>query len=275
MRPKIPLQIDIEVLVKNKRCCCICKTDGPRKKVQIHHIDGDKSNNDPLNLAVLCLDHHSEADIGLVPGKQGAGRKLTPQEVKRHKELWENRNEKEIGIAVREPIEFLSDGFETIENWIASTKSSNDQGADYRDIILKGDSIGILQFDIIPKTPFWRAGFKLSDPDGSIFPLRSNNSLLFHLGSAPQNNFFGITAYLNGKHVDSVNKVLPFSSDVRLNVKFDVNKNNFIKCYVNGVVEYEPNRRMNHRIFKKVYLVAWGDENDYGVEFEDINLKKR
>jgi len=275
MRVKIPPKIEIEILIKNKRCCCICKIDGLTKKVHIHHIDGDSSNNDFSNLAVLCFEHHSDADAGLILGKYGSGRKLKPEEVRSHKALWEDRNEKEIDGQTKVPIEFSSNDFEKLDKWTASFQENNDQGADYRDVILKGDSIGRLRFSIKPRTSFWRAGFKLSDPNGSIFPLRSNNSFLFHLGSVNENNRFGITAYNNGEHIESVNKTLQYDPNKEIDIGFEVNKNNFIKCYVNGVVECEPDGKMSSRLFKKVYLVAWGDENDYKVEFEGISLKKR
>jgi hypothetical protein len=64
--------------------CCICHE--PRKHVQIHHIDGNPSNNEWENLAVLCVDCHS-----LVTGDQGFGKKYSEREVKLYKSNWEQQ----------------------------------------------------------------------------------------------------------------------------------------------------------------------------------------
>lgn len=71
------------VLFKSDRTCCVCRVKG--KPVQIHHIDGDNNNNKVENLAVLCLDCHTETQI-----KGGFHRKLTPDLVKLYQDNWEN-----------------------------------------------------------------------------------------------------------------------------------------------------------------------------------------
>jgi hypothetical protein len=53
----IPEKLKNKLLVEAKHKCVIC--DAPR--TQIHHIDGNKKNNDESNLIVLCLEHHHEA----------------------------------------------------------------------------------------------------------------------------------------------------------------------------------------------------------------------
>jgi hypothetical protein len=81
-RPPLPLGVADEVLYRNEHTCCICHA--PRKHVQIHHIDGNPSNNKAANLAVVCLDCHS-----LVTSAHGFGRQYRPGEVRRYKKTWE------------------------------------------------------------------------------------------------------------------------------------------------------------------------------------------
>ncbi|SMP80500.1 hypothetical protein SAMN06265222_1552 [Neorhodopirellula lusitana] len=53
------------LLVATRRRCCLCvylANDTSRKRVQIAHIDGDRSNSTEPNLVPLCLDHHDEYD---------------------------------------------------------------------------------------------------------------------------------------------------------------------------------------------------------------------
>lgn len=63
------------------RTCCVCRENG--KAIQIHHIDGDPSNNTPENLVVLCLEHHNQTQI-----TGGFGRKLDTDLVTRYRDEW-------------------------------------------------------------------------------------------------------------------------------------------------------------------------------------------
>jgi hypothetical protein len=44
------------ILVANANVCCVCKRRGIG--VNVHHIDHDPSNDDPSNLAPLCIQEH-------------------------------------------------------------------------------------------------------------------------------------------------------------------------------------------------------------------------
>jgi len=43
-----------------KRECCYkhCEFCGTNKKIHVHHIDGDFTNNELWNLIYLCKEHH-------------------------------------------------------------------------------------------------------------------------------------------------------------------------------------------------------------------------
>jgi len=91
-RKSIPPQIEREILFRNEASCCICG----KNNVQIHHIDGNNSNNDLKNLAVLCIEHHDQAS-----SKSSMTRRLTPALVKKFKSDWEARISKKREIARR------------------------------------------------------------------------------------------------------------------------------------------------------------------------------
>jgi len=97
-RVKIPHKTEVKVLVKNKHICCVCRELRSSQEVQIHHINGNPSNNIQDNLAVLCVYHHNLANIGLKKGEIGSGKKITPDEVKKYKSDWERRVESEINV---------------------------------------------------------------------------------------------------------------------------------------------------------------------------------
>ena len=45
---------------------------GGRGRVQRHHVDGDRMNNDRANIAFLCVQHHKDAHR-VSDGKVGGG----------------------------------------------------------------------------------------------------------------------------------------------------------------------------------------------------------
>jgi hypothetical protein len=80
-RVPIPTDVSAKVLVAHDRTCCVCQERG--KRVQIHHIDENNSNNDEANLAVLCFDCH---DLTMIKG--GFGRSLDAAQVTNYRDEW-------------------------------------------------------------------------------------------------------------------------------------------------------------------------------------------
>ena len=80
-RNKIPNEIVANVQFLSDRTCSICRI--PNKGTQIHHIDGNPSNNDIENLAVLCLECHSKTQM-----KGGFVREMLPDVVKKYNKSW-------------------------------------------------------------------------------------------------------------------------------------------------------------------------------------------
>lgn len=101
-RTQIPNDLAFDVMFAADRTCCICEDISRGRSVQIHHIDKDPSNNTFENLAVLCLQCHSEAHV-----RGGFGRKLTPTDIKNHKDKWlkniafRRKSAKEMAISGR------------------------------------------------------------------------------------------------------------------------------------------------------------------------------
>lgn len=157
-----------------------------------------------------------------------------------------------------------------MQDWQAQ-KTAEDQGADVRELHLKG-KLHKLSFKIRPHSAFWRAGFKLVDPNGVILPLRTQGSLVFHLGSTGSSGHYGLTAYHNGEWVEELNKTKSYGNKP-ITVELTVNDKNFLEVYVDGSLEFKPSWHLeNPSIREKVALVAWGDEHEYKVDFKDIDV---
>jgi len=84
IRRKNNPKVNTDILLRSGRRCCLCfglKNDHTEKKGQIAHLDHDPSNNEPDNLAFLCLDHHDEYD-----SKTSQSKSLQLIEVKAYRE---------------------------------------------------------------------------------------------------------------------------------------------------------------------------------------------
>ena len=81
LRIPIPDDVEADVLFRSDRTCCVCHKAG--KQVQIHHINDNPADNDPVNLAVLCLECHAQTQL-----TGGFGRKLNAAVVIRYRDHW-------------------------------------------------------------------------------------------------------------------------------------------------------------------------------------------
>ena len=77
----IPPLTAAKVLFASDRTCCVCRKRG--KPVQIHHIDEVNANHDSANLAVLCLDCHTDTQI-----RGGFHRKRDAEQVVLYRNDW-------------------------------------------------------------------------------------------------------------------------------------------------------------------------------------------
>jgi hypothetical protein len=104
---RVPLDPDSsdEVLFASDYTCCVCRNP-EREVLQIHHIDGDPSNNEFDNLAALCGECHHKTQV-----RGGFGKQLSPGLVQRYRDDWleriDERRAKQAGqnveMTIRQP----------------------------------------------------------------------------------------------------------------------------------------------------------------------------
>lgn len=83
----MPQALRQSILIRNRHACCVCGAGG----VQVHHINGDNSDNRPENLATLCLRHHDEATA-----PRGLTARLGPDHIRKYKAQWEDDCRKRV-----------------------------------------------------------------------------------------------------------------------------------------------------------------------------------
>lgn len=156
-----------------------------------------------------------------------------------------------------------------LEPWTATHKVENEQGVDYKEILLEGGLLKSLTFKVTTESPYWRAGFKLIAPNApeSVPKLLTNKSFLFHVGRN-ENGEYGLSIYHDGNSNTVINKRLNISNGQDISISVERNEKNQVNFFVNNSLEYDL--RFNPELFKKVFLVAWGDGKDFEVVFSDI-----
>lgn len=87
-RVAVPEQLKSEILSRTNNRCCVCQTPF----VQLHHLDGDPSNNDLDNIAPVCPNCHNQAH-----SNSALTLNLTPARLKAIRDRWyaycENRKD--------------------------------------------------------------------------------------------------------------------------------------------------------------------------------------
>jgi len=72
-----------QILFFHDRTCCVCRRRG--RPLHIHHIDSNHRNQEPENLAVLCMECHRETQV-----RGGFARKLDAHQVRLYRNDWLN-----------------------------------------------------------------------------------------------------------------------------------------------------------------------------------------
>ncbi|HUT54806.1 MAG TPA: HNH endonuclease signature motif containing protein [bacterium] len=80
----VPADIAAKLHFNSDGTCCVCQERG--KTTQIHHLDGNPENHDPINLAILCFECHNKTQIS-----GGFGRKLTKPVIVKYRDDWYGR----------------------------------------------------------------------------------------------------------------------------------------------------------------------------------------
>lgn len=84
VRTELSADLSADLMFASDRTCCVCRERG--KRVQIHHVDENPSNNVADNLSVLCLECHDQTQI-----RGGFGKHLIAPVVRRYRDEWLQR----------------------------------------------------------------------------------------------------------------------------------------------------------------------------------------
>lgn len=109
-RKKATDEVITEVLTRSRRRCCLCyglNRDAEIKQGQVAHLDQNRDNNRPDNLAFLCLSHHD-----LYDSQTSQSKGFTISEVKVYRDELYSHTQK---FAIQRVIVPASPMFSTLE----------------------------------------------------------------------------------------------------------------------------------------------------------------
>ena len=114
VRIPVPRPLAAEILFSSDRTCCVCRQPG--KSFQLHHIDENPANNDPQNIAVLCLQCHDDTQL-----TGGFGRRLDALTVGLYRKNWlaEVEQRRASAIDLDEPAT-PAEAAETLERYVTT-----------------------------------------------------------------------------------------------------------------------------------------------------------
>jgi len=164
-----------------------------------------------------------------------------------------------------------------LPDWIGTQKIVNPQWADYFEIRL--DKYIYQEYKLTGNfsahSEYIRFGFKLlpirSDPfgDGSIQSRNSN--LIVHIGKNFNTTDLFITTYTNGIRSEKDLIIDTYDRNKSLPITLSVNTNNILEFIVNNKKAHQA--RIPADIKDRLLIMAWGDEHEFKMEFNQIHLE--
>ncbi|GEM_PF-4962758 len=163
----------------------------------------------------------------------------------------------------------------TLENWNASANFSTPQWANYIKIPIKNGLIKRIRCQIITTSEYYRFGFKLFRKNGKLFGDGSiqslDNNFLIHIGKNILSNEIFFTTYRNGirQRPDRYTEAKPL--DNRILIELFIDNENILYLLLNGseVLKF----LINKEIREQVYMLAWGDGNEFQMVVENIEIE--
>jgi hypothetical protein len=141
-RKRVPTDDEADVLVLSRRRCCMClalEKDDKEKEGQVAHLDGDRNNNKPENLAWLCLVHHSRYDSTTSQTKN-----YQMKEVKKYRQILYDYIKREFHNSIPDE-KFL----ELLQNSIQLVVKENTHSMDDNIITIKTSNLELTDFSLV------------------------------------------------------------------------------------------------------------------------------
>ncbi|MBP6977618.1 MAG: hypothetical protein KBB71_04820 [Lentimicrobiaceae bacterium] len=163
----------------------------------------------------------------------------------------------------------------TLENWNASANFSTPQWANYVRVPIENGLIKRIRCQIITTSEYYRFGFKLFRKNGKLFGDGSiqslDNNFVIHIGKNFLSDVIKYTIYRNGIRQRPSGDTEAKPSNNRMIVELFIDNEDILYLLLNG--SEVSKSLINKEIREKVYLLAWGDGNEFQIRVENIEIE--
>jgi hypothetical protein len=125
---------------------------------------------------------------------------------------------------------------------------------------------------LFTSSPYFRFGVKTMMNEGNPFgkdTVQTNDAnVMLHLGLNMDRPYLFLSPFKNGMRLDENLDLLDYSKPRPVPLKIDYLSDGIVKFYCDGELKYELYSPLEFR--QRMLLLAWGDHNDYDIEFANI-----
>jgi hypothetical protein len=164
-----------------------------------------------------------------------------------------------------------------VNSWHATTFKTNPQWASYKEIALDGAAKRnlIISGVFCSPNPYFRFGFKFSCRTGRVFGdgaiQSSDNNFLIHIGKNKDSQDLFLTKYRNGIRLEEDVPLFSYADGRYLKIEVTINADEWMTLSIDGKQFYETILFPSSR--DRVFLLAWGDNHEYVVDYTDILVR--
>jgi len=161
-----------------------------------------------------------------------------------------------------------------IGHWHAKTRKLYPQWGTFFEIpILEYLGLPIsLTGTLFTASPYFRFGVKTmmseSSPFGKDTVQTNDTNVMLHVGLNLDRPYLFLSPFKNGMRLDENVDLLDYSRPKPISLRIDYFRDGGIKFMCDGETKYELYSPLEFR--QRLLLLAWGDHNEYDIEFFDI-----
>lgn len=178
----------------------------------------------------------------------------------------------DIKIGIASLGQAISVRIKKLKNWNVRANHSTPQWASFLRLPLDGGIIKSVKCQLKTTSPYYRFGFKLFQLNGKLFGDGSiqsmDNNFVIHIGKNFLSEEIFITTYHNGirQRPDKYTEIRPVDNTISMELM--VNKENILHLIVNKSEIFKTT--INREIRKQIYILSWGDGNEFQLNAENI-----
>ena len=159
--------------------------------------------------------------------------------------------------------------------WHASTRIGAPQGASYKAIHIAQVRLPLRLTGVFQsRSPFFRFGFKLMSVRGQPFSPGSvqteDKNVLVHIGKNVDNSTLFLTKYRNGLRMGPNTRFVDYKDSRPLPMQLAIDTDFSVTLSIDNTNVYEG--YIDAETKGRLLLLAWGDEHNYEIEFDQITL---